>query len=361
MSNAAKKKGLSMDEKVSRIEVWFISHPSPYTLKDLIAVLPKATGVIPQSIEECLEILVSENRVQQKKVGIHVLFWRFPKTATQTLAATIGGSGGTSEAEKYLNMSVAQIQEEVQTMQKKEAEVCQRIQEVRAEIGSEESEREDAEKILQLQGEKKTLQSQLEKLAVFDPPMIKKIKEATVIALEAANRWTDNIYLLELHISKRMGLSSRELRAQLQLPPDIDYIEDEDLSLCENCTEKRVVKPNNEPFFVTFSLCSKRENDCESTKAESPPAAHEADVSAALQTGTTVEEQSGLTYTKTETDGTEVKQYQGKRQRDNINETTDSIRQIENKERRTVMNEKENTGGKEITRSVNNRKKRHKK
>ncbi|ORC88695.1 uncharacterized protein TM35_000151260 [Trypanosoma theileri] len=361
MSNAGKKKGLSMDEKVSRIEEWFVSHPSPYTLKDLIVVLPKATGVIPQSIEECLEILVSENRVQQKKVGIHVLFWKFPKTATQELAATIGGSGGTSEAEKYLNMSVAQIQEEIETLKKREVEVCRRIKEVRAEIGSEESVRQDNEKILQLQGEKKTLESKLEKLAVFDAPMIKKIKEATTIALEAANRWTDNMYSLEFHISKRMGLSSRELRTQLQIAPDIDYIEDEDLSLGDNSVKKRMAQPENEPLFKTYTLRVEKETDCESMKSGSPTDFHEGDTSAARQTITTVEEQSDATHTKTETKGIDVKQHQGKRQRDNINKTPDSLIDLEKEDKQSVKITKEHNDENDTKSRVNGRNKRHKK
>ncbi|KEG11551.1 hypothetical protein DQ04_02511100 [Trypanosoma grayi] len=227
MSKMAKKRGLTMDEKVSRVEEWFVAHPVPYTLKDLVAALPKATGVIPQSVEECLEILVSEGRVQQKKVGIHVLFWRFPKTAAQQLASAV--TGGTAEVTKFLSMSTAQVQGELDLLVKKEEDTCKRIQEVRAAIGEETLVQQDAEKMRELQKELQMLQAQLEQLSMFDPQMIEKVKAATFVAWEAANRWTDNMYLLQHHITRRLGLSARDLRSQLQLPSDIDYIEYDDL------------------------------------------------------------------------------------------------------------------------------------
>ncbi|RNF04931.1 hypothetical protein TraAM80_05000, partial [Trypanosoma rangeli] len=118
MNKAPKKRGLSVEEKVSRVEEWFFSHPTPYTLKELLVVLPKATGVILQSIEECLELLVSENRISQKKIGVHVLFWWFPKTAAQQLAAAFNasGSGGAVAAAKYMSMGLPQLQKEVHAL-----------------------------------------------------------------------------------------------------------------------------------------------------------------------------------------------------------------------------------------------------
>ncbi|CBH17521.1 hypothetical protein, conserved [Trypanosoma brucei gambiense DAL972] len=229
MNKSAKKKGLSMEEKVSRIETWFVNNPSPYTLKDLIQILPKATGVIPQSVEECMEILVSENRVRQKKVGVHVLFWRFPQTATQRLAGSMGEKTTTTELAKYLSMSEDELRTELQTLKKTEKDIRQRIKETQASIGDDNAVQKDAEQIRSLQGEVKILEEQLNQLALLDPAFVEKLKTATVVAWESANRWTDNMYLLEQHISRKMGMSARELRAQLQLPLEVEYIEYDEL------------------------------------------------------------------------------------------------------------------------------------
>ncbi|PWV10378.1 hypothetical protein C3747_69g206 [Trypanosoma cruzi] len=292
MSKAPKKRGLSIEEKVSRVEEWFISHPTPYTLKDLLLVLPKATGVIPQSIEECLELLVSENRICQKKIGVHVLFWRFPKTAAQQLAATFNatGGGGASVVARYMNMSLPHMQKELNALREEEAEARRRIQEVRAGIGDDASVRHDTMKMRQLQEEVKALRVELEKAAVFDPVMVEKVKATTRVALESANRWTDNVYLLEHHISQRMGLTPRELRMRLQLPADVDYIEFDEL------VSDREANPKTTAATLE-RMSSSPQRAAENAAGgvvEAPsrsPAAEEADTPAAINTGSTHEEE----------------------------------------------------------------------
>ncbi|RNF01808.1 meiotic nuclear division protein 1-like protein isoform X1 [Trypanosoma rangeli] len=242
MNRAPKKRGLSVEEKVSRVEERFFSHPTPYTLKELLVVLPKVTGVILQSIEECLELLVSENRISQKKIGVHVLFWWFPKTAAQQLAAAFNasGSGGAVAAAKHMSMGygmgLPQLQKEVHALGVQEAEARRRVEDVCTGIGDAASVRRDSAKMRQLQEEVKALRAELEKLAVFDPVMIERVRATTEVAWEAANRWTDNMRLLERHISQRMGLTPRELR----LPEDVDYIEFEDLVREKNDKSKAV-------------------------------------------------------------------------------------------------------------------------
>ncbi|KAH8606327.1 putative Mnd1 family [Trypanosoma vivax] len=239
MHKTVKKKGLSMEEKVARIEEWFQANPVPYTLKDLLALLPRATGVIPQSVEECLEVLVSEDRVRQKKVGIHVLFWRFPQTPAQQLASAAGAKGGVSEAARYLGMTLEQLQEELVALRNTEVEMRQQLEEMCSAIGDSAAVRNDTERIAKLRDEVKSLEGQLKQLGLFDPDMIERIKSSTLVAWESANRWTDNMFLLEQHITKRMGVSSRDLRAQLQLPQNIEYIEESDLlpPACEETTQ----------------------------------------------------------------------------------------------------------------------------
>lgn len=95
-----------MEEKVVKVEAWFHEHPEPYVLKELISHIPKATGVIFQSIPEVVELLVAENRIFQEKIGIQTLIWWFPTTreqekkkqtqplATTHLSSTSGNGGG---------------------------------------------------------------------------------------------------------------------------------------------------------------------------------------------------------------------------------------------------------------------------
>lgn len=86
------KKGLTIEEKVLKVEDWFHHHPEPYVLKELLSLIPKATGVIFQSIPEVIELLVSENRLCQEKIGIQTLIWWLPMTRTQKRIAAEGGA-----------------------------------------------------------------------------------------------------------------------------------------------------------------------------------------------------------------------------------------------------------------------------
>ncbi|CCD17657.1 unnamed protein product [Trypanosoma congolense IL3000] len=274
MNKPSKKRGLSIEEKVVRIEEWFVAHPYPYTMKDLCLILPKATGVISQSVEECMDILVSENRVQQKKVGIHVLFWRFPRTPTQQLATTIGRGASVAEVAKLLGMTQSQLSAEIAELKKKEKDTQRRIKEVRLSIGDDASMKKDTEEIKRLEGEVRSLEKQLSQLALLDPETVEKIKAATNIAWESANRWTDNMYLLEHHISQKMGLSARDLRRQLQIPLEVDFVEYEDLvrpcgGVHNNVNDGRSVFPCN-----SLALLSKTTDMGDGNSTNDKPAAH---------------------------------------------------------------------------------------
>lgn len=105
MKKKGVKKGFTIEEKVIKVEEWFHHHPEPFVLKELLSLLPKHTGVIFQSIPEVLELLVSEERLSQEKIGIQTLIWWFPKTKTQiklaeatracgsTISTSITGTG----------------------------------------------------------------------------------------------------------------------------------------------------------------------------------------------------------------------------------------------------------------------------
>jgi hypothetical protein len=74
---AKRKAGLSVEEKINRTESFLQESRLPFTLKELESILYKTKGIVPQSVLECLETLVSENRASSEKVGVSVLFWNF--------------------------------------------------------------------------------------------------------------------------------------------------------------------------------------------------------------------------------------------------------------------------------------------
>lgn len=249
MSKAGgKKKGLSMEEKCDRVSAWFGAHPHPYTLKELLSLLPKSTGVIWQSIEECVQLLVAEERLRQEKVGVHTLFWRFPLTETQTQllasgpcgapgGSCAGGAGNARQANTRMGLadrlallSASQLQRQRESQEAALRAVEERLAARRGDVGEDDVVRGDANRLQSLQQTRMQLVERLQRLAAFNPQLMVSLAAATRLAYDAANRWTDNVFLLEQRIAARTGQSARELRAALRMPEDLDYIEVHELA-----------------------------------------------------------------------------------------------------------------------------------
>jgi hypothetical protein len=67
---------------------------------------------------------------------------------------------------------------------------------------------------------------EIEKYSANSPEMLDKLKADVAVCKEAANRWTENIYLLFSFIKKKKpGMSDADLLKAFQLPADFDYVE----------------------------------------------------------------------------------------------------------------------------------------
>lgn len=280
MNKGSKKKGLSMEEKCEKIAAWLVKHPHPYTLKELTTVIPRATGVIWQSIEECMEQIVSEGLVRQDKVGVHTLFWCFPNTQTQAqLMASGGGCGGGGTAtaagrmthqERLALLPPEQLREQHHSLEaavgRSGEELCAR----QALVGPEESIRRDGQSTQALSQERLALSARLQRLAAFNPQLLADLRQAARAAYDAANRWTDNFFLLEQHMTARMGQSARELRGSMQVPAGLDYIGLEDIQ--RPCGVVVVaVEPPPAPAPVVRSVVLVTESEAAQTVTNAEP------------------------------------------------------------------------------------------
>lgn len=76
-----------------------------------------------------------------------------------------------------------------------------------------------------LEIEEKEIKKKLERFAECDPEHLENIRNATVAAFEATNRWTDNLFALKSWIEEKFSISGREFFQQFEIPEDIDYLE----------------------------------------------------------------------------------------------------------------------------------------
>ncbi|KPI86964.1 hypothetical protein ABL78_3955 [Leptomonas seymouri] len=258
---AKRKKGLSLEEKVVLVECWITAHPQPYTMKELQQLISKQTPVIYQSVEECVQLLVSENRVQQDRVGVSTLFWKFPLTETQKLNHVAdkhrgngagGGSGGpltyaellrrltcgdaslSSDSVERLCASVAsgELREWHIALQLEHAKVDGLLEGEHRRVGFTEEEplRAELAQLRDLTMQRARLLAQQKALSSLQslPELLRRLADATTVATEAANRWTDNYYLAEMEVVVKAGQSKRDVRAALGVPPIVDFLSDDD-------------------------------------------------------------------------------------------------------------------------------------
>jgi len=79
----AKKRGVSLEEKRTRIQGIFFERPEVFTLKEIENIGSKEKGVVAQSIKDVLQGLVDDSLVETDKIGAGNFFWALPSSAGQ--------------------------------------------------------------------------------------------------------------------------------------------------------------------------------------------------------------------------------------------------------------------------------------
>mmetsp|Transcript_17438 Transcript_17438/g.36207 ORF Transcript_17438/g.36207 Transcript_17438/m.36207 type:complete len:111 (+) Transcript_17438:444-776(+) len=81
--------------------------------------------------------------------------------------------------------------------------------------------------IANLAHQEQDVSAKLAQFAECDPDELRKIQDATQVARDSANRWTDNLFTLKRWIETRFGLPSSTFYEQFDIPDDLDYLEDD--------------------------------------------------------------------------------------------------------------------------------------
>ncbi|GFO09931.1 meiotic nuclear division protein 1 homolog [Plakobranchus ocellatus] len=197
----SKKKGLSLEEKRSRMTDFFYE-------KDLEKLCPKEKGITPMSVKEVVNSLVDDGIVDSDKIGTSIYFWAFPSKASQNRKRKIDD-----------------LEAKLLEMEKRQQAVSEALS--NAKKGKEKSdEREEVlDELNKQQTERARICSEVEKYKECDPEVLEAIKEQTSQAKEAANRWTDNIFATKSWIKSKFAFEESVIDKQFGVPSDFDYIE----------------------------------------------------------------------------------------------------------------------------------------
>ena len=202
------KKKLSFEEKRSKMVEYFMETADVFTLKDLEKDCPKKKGIISQSVQEVLKSLCDDDIVSCDKIGSGNFFWAFPSQALNKR----------NVLRSKLNTELDELNTEIANLEKEIAEL---------EPGrepSEEREKLDGE-IAVFEQEIKECKKEIEKYGDLNPDLIRKTQRQTKVALDAANRWTDNIYAIRSYCTKKLNILPENFDKNFEIGEDFDYFE----------------------------------------------------------------------------------------------------------------------------------------
>ncbi|TNM85749.1 hypothetical protein fugu_008020 [Takifugu bimaculatus] len=93
----SKKKGLSLEEKRTRMMEIFFETKDVFQLKDIEKIAPKTKGISPMTVKEVLQSLVDDNMVDCERVGTSNYYWAFPSKALHARKCQTGGAATTGD------------------------------------------------------------------------------------------------------------------------------------------------------------------------------------------------------------------------------------------------------------------------
>ncbi|XP_021202503.2 meiotic nuclear division protein 1 homolog [Bombyx mandarina] len=204
----SKKRGLSADEKKTRMLEIFHQSQDFFQLKELEKIAPKEKGITMQSVKEVIQSLIDDHLVDSEKIGTSVYFWSFPSKAKSTKKRKLQElQNEFDECTKKLKKT-----EEVLIAESKGRE----ISEERIKILS---------SLEDLQKQEASYKRELQKYRESDPEYIAQLRREITELKTASNRWTENVYILKSYIKNSFQIDIDALEENFNIPKDMDYIE----------------------------------------------------------------------------------------------------------------------------------------
>ncbi|KAK5899204.1 meiotic nuclear division protein 1 homolog isoform X1 [Pseudochaenichthys georgianus] len=204
----SKKKGLSLDEKRSRMMEIFFETKDVFQLKDIEKIAPKQKGITPMSVKDVLQSLVDDNMVDSERVGTSNYYWAFP-----------------SKALHARKNKLEDLENQISEAKQRKASVQKAVE--KAKVGRQDTkERGSLLKELQALREERTqLQAELEKYRECDPEVVEEMRKSNGVAKDAVSRWTDNVFAIKSWTKKKFNFDDSRMNKAFGIPEDFDYME----------------------------------------------------------------------------------------------------------------------------------------
>ncbi|KAI1319781.1 hypothetical protein EDD11_003166 [Mortierella claussenii] len=174
-----------------------------HKLQELEKTAPKLKGIVQQSVKDVLQSLVDDGLVTVEKIGTSNYYWSFPSAKKGKLQAL---------REDYQRLESTNTQLEASIHQASSArEDSNQRNELMAKLA--EAEALDSQ-----------LQQELKKYSDCDPTLLEGQKKYSQVAKEAANRWTENIFVFQSYCVDKFGVDRQEFNKNFGISDDMDTL-----------------------------------------------------------------------------------------------------------------------------------------
>ncbi|XP_041789927.1 meiotic nuclear division protein 1 homolog [Chelmon rostratus] len=204
----SRKKGLSLEEKRTRMMEIFFETKDVFQLKDIEKIAPKTKGIAPMTVKDVLQSLVDDNMVDCERVGTSNYYWAFPSKALH--------------ARKH---KLEELQKQNSQAKQRKASLESAVE--KAKVGRQDTEERSSllKELKALREERAQLQAELDKYRECDPEVIEEMRKSNTVAKDAVSRWTDNVFSIKSWTKKKFAFDDSHINKAFGIPEDFDYMD----------------------------------------------------------------------------------------------------------------------------------------
>jgi len=166
--------------------------------------------VVQQSVKDIItELCDDKAEVNSDRIGPSLYYWSFPTSATAKRR----------REQMELNESINTCESTLKKLKTTNEELlAQRHQ----------SDKRDAmiTKLKTLRQQNFEFSQEVQQMGGADPELLEALQEDTQIAIQSANRWTDNIWNLKKWACDKFSVDSADFDKNFEIMDDFDYVQE---------------------------------------------------------------------------------------------------------------------------------------
>ncbi|KAI9352087.1 meiotic nuclear division protein 1 [Obelidium mucronatum] len=205
--STGRKKPLSQAEKSAKLLELFHESRDVWALKDIERAGSKEKGIVSNTVKDILDMLVSDGLVTMEKIGISNYYWSFP--------------GAAAAAKKR---QLDDLESEVVSAKRRKEELSKEIEAAKEGREDTDDRQQLMAQVKEAQSRQQGLKAELAQFVDCDPAMIEGKEKAAIVARDAANRWTDNIFNLQSYCRDKYSMAPADFCRAFGIPEDLDSL-----------------------------------------------------------------------------------------------------------------------------------------